>query len=197
MKKLIIITGVSGTGKSSLSQSLNNRIDNSTLLSFDKVLENIHDIMGFKDKTQKKSLRKLSTIIYKKLIEEACDRGDEVIIIEYPFRKKWLNFFLKLINKYNYEVYTINMFAKNFDIIWNRLLKREMSKQERHPSHYLDFYNPKKKDTYKPYFEYNYNILKGKYDKLVSNSINLGTTINVKDIEELDIEKLINTIMKK
>lgn len=194
MKKLIIVTGVSGTGKTSLTKELYNKIEKSVLLSYDEINESINDTIGFKDEKQKKALSSLKKKIYKMLIEECMKREDEVIILEKPFKAKWTEYFQKVSQKYNYEIYTINMFAKDFDTIWNRLLKREMSKKERHPSHYLNSYCYKKKEDYKPHFEYKYDVLKEGYDKLVYNSINLGTVINIEDIETINVEKLIKQI---
>lgn len=194
MKKLIIISGISGVGKSTLAKKMYQKIENSTLISLDSLAEDIYDIMGFKDKKQKKSLQLMNRKIYRMLIEEAMKRNDEVVIVEYPFKKEWITFFEKMIAKYDYQVYTIHLFAKDFDTIWKRLKVRENS-VERHPSHYLQEYSPKKKEKYEPYFEYEYNTLKKEYDNLTSNCINLGKIIKVEDIEELDIDKCIKSII--
>ena len=53
MKKLIIISGISGTGKTTLAKKMYQKIENSTLISLDSLKEDIYDIMGFKDKKQK------------------------------------------------------------------------------------------------------------------------------------------------
>lgn len=196
MNKLIIITGISGTGKTTLANALYKKIEDSTLLSYDKVYENISDIVGFKDKKEKKSVRAIGTKIYKMLVEKCMKRGDSIIILEKPFKEKWQNFFKKLSQKYEYEIYTINIFAKDFETIWNRLLKREMAKADRHPAHYLDSYSFKKKEDYEPFFEFKLNALKREYNKLISNSINLGKIIEVQDIEKLDIDKLIKSKLK-
>lgn len=195
MNKLIIITGISGTGKSTLAQMLYDKIENSVIISFDKLSENTYDMIGFNNEQEKKDLRLLNEKIYKSLIKQCMKRNDGVIILEKPFRVKWKNFFRKLSEQYGYEIYTINMYAEDFETIWKRLLKREMSMEERHPPHYLNSYNLKKKEKYKPYFEYEYDQLKKEYDELLSNSINLGNVINIDDIEKLDIDKLIEEIM--
>lgn len=194
MKKLIIISGISGVGKSTLAKKMYQKIENSTLISLDILAEDIYDIMGFKDKRQKKELQLLYKKVYKMLIEEAMKRNDEVVIVEYPFKKQWITFFEKMITKYDYQAYTIHLFAKDFDTIWERLKIREHS-VERHPSHYLQEYSLKKKEKYEPYFEYEYNTLKKEYDNLTSNCINLGKVIKVEDIEEFDIDKCIKSII--
>lgn len=195
MKKLIIITGISGTGKTTLSKMLHKKINESTLLSYDTLSENIYDIVGFRNKKEKKSLQSLNIEIYKKLIRECMKRKDEVIILERPFKKEWIDFFDNLSKQYAYEIYTINVFAKDFKVIWERLLQREKSKKERHPSHYLNSYYLKKKQEYEPFFEYDYDTLKEEYDGLISNRINLGKIIEIQDIEKVNIDGLMEEII--
>lgn len=195
MKKLIIITGVSGTGKTTLANILYKKIENSILLSYDEFSEKIYDMIGFKNEEQKKHLHCLKLEMYKKLIEECMQREDEIIILEKPFKSEWKNFLKRLITKYKYEAYTINIFAKDFQTIWNRLLKRENLKEERHPAHYLNSYYYNKRNMYKPFFEYQYDTLKAEYDNLLSNSINLGKVINLEDIEDVDIDKLMKDLI--
>lgn len=196
MKKLIIITGISGTGKTTLAKNLNIKMEDSILLSYDELSEKISDIIGFKNKEQKDHLYNLKLKIYKELIEECMQREDEVIILEKPFKIEWKDYFESLIVKYKYDVFTINVFAKDFETIWQRLIKREVRKEERHPAHYLDSYYHNKKDTYTPFFEYNYNSSKYNYDKFLYNSLNIGKVINVNDIEEVDIDNLIKEFNK-
>lgn len=195
MKKLIIITGISGTGKTTLAKKLYEKLENSILLSYDEFSEKICDIVGFKNKEQKNHLYYLKTKMYKELIEECMQRKDEIIILEKPFKTEWRNFLEDLTIKYKYNAYTINVFAKDFETIWNRLIKREYNKNERHPSHYLDSYYYKKKDEYRSFFEYNYDSFKKEYDNLLSNSINLGKVINIEDIEKINIDELIKNLM--
>ena len=195
MKKLIIITGVSGTGKTTLARILHEKLEDSILLSYDELSEKISDIIGFKNKDQKKHLSHLNISMYKKLIKESMEREDKIIILEKPFKREWKRILDNLIDKYGYKAYTVNIFAKDFETIWNRLLKREKLKKERHPAHYLDSYYYNKRNKYKPFFEYKYETLKKEYDSLLSNSINLGKVINIKDIEQVKIEELIKEIV--
>ena len=178
MKKIVIITGVSGTGKSTLAKKLYQEIKNSTMLSMDVLAENIYDIAGFKNRKEKQQLKKIYITMFKKILEEVLKREDEIVIVEYPFKKEWISFFDKIIEKYNYKAYTIQLYAKDFDTIWDRLQKREPSKQ-RHPSHYLEKYELRNKNKYKPYFEYEYDVLKQEYEEKLSNCIQMGTVIKV------------------
>ena len=93
MNKLIIITGISGSGKTTLARYLNQRIGNSVWVSIDTIQENVYDTIGFKDEKQKKSLRKISHNAFKTILKESMKRGDECIIVEFPFREKWKKFF--------------------------------------------------------------------------------------------------------
>lgn len=174
---------------------LHKKLENSILLSYDEFIEKIYDMIGLKNKEQKKHLRYLNVEIYQKLIEECMQREDEIIILEKPFKSGWKDFFKNLINKYKYETYTINIFAKDFQTIWDRLLKRENSQKERHPAHYLNSYYYNKRNKYKPFFEFQYDILKAEYDNLISNSINLGNVIDIDDIEKVNINELIKSMM--
>lgn len=45
MRKLIIITGVSGTGKTTLAKILHKKLENSILLPYDELSENISDMI--------------------------------------------------------------------------------------------------------------------------------------------------------
>ena len=58
MSKLLTITGISGTGKTTLAKMLYQKIDNSVMLSFDKLSENIYDMLGFQNKQEKRKLQK-------------------------------------------------------------------------------------------------------------------------------------------
>lgn len=91
MNKLIIITEISGTGKSTLAQMLYNKIENSVIISFDKLSENTYDMIGFNNEKEKKDLGLLNEKIYKSLIKQCMKRNDGVIILEKLFRVKRKN----------------------------------------------------------------------------------------------------------
>lgn len=194
MKKLIIITGCSGSGKTVLAKSLNENLENSTLLSLDTMLEMIYDLVGFKNIDEKKDLRKFVVRTYKSLLREVLKRGDPIVIIEYPFKKKWLRLFESLRDEFGYEIYTINMLIEDYDAHWNNLVKREMN--DRHRSHYLQSYNVKNKENYEPHLEFDYEKHKRGYESKKMYDINLGKVIDVADISLVDIQSLVKQILE-
>ena len=176
MNKLIIITGISGSGKTTIANYLTNYYKFSTIISMDLLKENIYDLVGFKDFEQKQSLKIVIYSIFLNLLNECMKRNDENIIIEYPFNINWENKLKKLLEKYSYKAVTIKVKAQNYDIIYQRLAKRNNSKK-RHPSHSLNSYNPKEKSKYKSKNELNYKKLKYDYDTDKYTSINIGKNI--------------------
>lgn len=176
-------------GKTTLARYLNQKIKDSVWISIDTIQENYYDTIGFKDEKQKKSLRKISHNAFKTILKESMKRGDEYIIIEFPFRIKWKKFFEECIQKYDYEAITINAILDDFDENWQRILKRDLS-NERHPSHELNCYNPLLKNKYKRVEAMLYEDLKKEYETLEMHQINLGKVLefnnkNKKSLEEI------------
>lgn len=192
MKKLIIITGCSGSGKTSLASSLHKKLDNSTYLSLDMLLEKIYDLVGFKNIQEKKSLRSMVRRMYKSLLRETLKRGDEIVIVEHPFKKEWIPLFQNLQKEFDYELFTINIFIKDYETHWKNLVKRE--KENRHQSHYLQSYNIKNKDSYEPYLEFDYDSHKKEYESRKVYNINLGKVINIEDISLVNLYDIIEEI---
>ena len=57
MKKIIIVTGVSGIGKTTISSYLYNHYKESTLISMDQLKESIFPLIGYKSKQEKNQLK--------------------------------------------------------------------------------------------------------------------------------------------
>lgn len=193
MKTFIIVTGISGSGKSTIAKKLYLCLDNSTLLSLDTLKENICDMIGFYNIEQKDKLKNLVYDIYKGLINHCMERGDEILIVEHPFNNSWIPFFNESIEKYKYKVITINIKNNDFNIIFNRIDER-IKNNNRHISHSQKIYNPKLKLNYTLSNELDYNNLKKNYDSDKYTSINLGHIINYENNNELEIERLVNTL---
>lgn len=176
MNRLIIVTGISGSGKSTISNYIYNHYKNSTLISMDVLKENIYDLVGFNNSEQKQNLKSIIYNTFAELLNECMRRNDENIIIEYPFNNSWENKLKKLVDKYNYKAITIKVKGKDYDTIFQRLDNRNNTKK-RHPSHALTSYNLKEKDKYKSTNELDYEELKYDYETNKYTSINIGKEI--------------------
>lgn len=192
MKRLIIVTGISGSGKSTISNYIYKHYKNSTLISIDALKEKLCELIGFYNYEQKQNLKQISYNIFMELLNECMRRYDENIIIEYPFSRKWENKFKELVNKYNYVVVTIRLKGTDYDTIYKRLKERDNS-CNRHPSHSLNNYNPKEKKDYKSTCTLNYEKLRQDYESNKYSSINLGKTIDIVN-NNIDYDKLIKQI---
>ena len=134
MNKLIIVTGISGSGKTTISKYIYNHYKNSTIISMDILKENIYDLIGFDSYEEKQDLKNIVYNTFIRLLTECMKRKDENIIIESPFNKKWEQIFKELVYKYNYDAITIKVKGKDYDTIFQRLNERNNS-SKRHPSH--------------------------------------------------------------
>ena len=87
MNKLIIVTGISGSGKTTISKYIYNHYSDSTIISMDTLKENIDDLVGFDNYEEKQVLKNIVYDTFIRLLTECMKRQDENIIIEYPFNK--------------------------------------------------------------------------------------------------------------
>lgn len=193
MNKLIIVTGISGSGKTTISKYIYNHYKNSTIISMDILKENIYDLIGFDSYEEKQDLKNIVYNTFIRLLTECMKRKDKNIIIEYPFNKKWEQIFKELVYKYNYDAITIKVKGKDYDTIFQRLNERNNS-SKRHPSHSLTKYNLKEKDKYKSTNKLDYQELKHDYEDNKYTSICIGKEINyINDsLNYRDIIKLID-----
>ncbi len=192
MGKLIIITGISGSGKSTISKEIYNHYKKSTLISMDTLKENIYELVGFYNYPQKQNLKKIIYNTFLDLLDECMSRNDENIIIEYPFNKDWENKLKILTKKYNYEAITIRVKGISYDTVYERLNIRNNS-SNRHPSHSLIDYNPKMKDKYISTNNLDYEELKRDYDSNKYTSLTIGKTIDFIN-DNFNYENLISMI---
>ncbi len=177
MEKLIIVTGITGIGKTTLASYLYKHYEHSTLISIDKLKESIFDIMGYQNKEEKDNIKEIVYDLFARLLEESMRRRDKVVIVEYPFKIRWQDIFQHLVEKYHYEAITINVKTEDYDFVYERLDKRNNS-SERHVIHSAYAYNPKNKSKYKSTNEISYAKWKSDYLNNKYTSINLGTVIN-------------------
>lgn len=194
MKKLIILTGISGTGKTTMAKYIQEKLENVTIITVDTILENLCDIVGFKDKEQKKKIRSLTKKTSKKLLELCMEREDEIIVIDYPFSKIWEKYFKRISEKYQYDVLTVKMYGESFEDIWDRVYQRDMS-DERHIIHEIDCYNVKDKDKIvNKKTAQNKNVLRRIYKEERRTKIVVGDEIKIISNNEHNRQKEFNKI---
>lgn len=195
MKKIIIVTGVSGIGKTTISSYLYNCYKESTLISMDQLKESIYPLIGYKSKQEKNQLKDIVYSLFSSILEECMNREDEIIIVEYPFSQKWKIVFENLIKKYSYRAITINVKTNDYEKVFDLVDKRNNSNQ-RNVVHSIDNYNPHKKSEYRSKNEINYNSWKEDYLSNKYTSINLGKVIDFYNIDD-SYEELIKQIEKE
>ncbi len=145
MKKLIILTGISGVGKTTLSKYIQNKIDDVTVITVDTIFEEICKIIGFHDSKEKKRNRTIALNCFKKMLEECMKREDKIILIDYPFKRIWKDFFDKISCKYDYDVLTVKLYGETFEQVYERACIRDLS-NERSLIHETDSYDSSKKE---------------------------------------------------
>lgn len=195
MKKIIIVTGVSGIGKTTISSYLYNHYKESTLISMDQLKESIYPLIGYKSKQEKNQLKDIVYSLFSSILEECMNREDEIIIVEYHFSQKWKIVFENLIKKYSYRAITINVKTNDYEEVFDIVDKRNNSNQ-RNIIHSIDNYNPHKKSEYRSKNEINYNSWKEDYLSNKYTSINLGKVIDFYNIDD-SYEELIKQIEKE
>lgn len=163
------------------------------LISVDTIQEEINDLVGFSGSEQKSALQEIAYQTFENILECCMKREDPLILIEYPFNKKWEPVLQRFIKEYNYEGVTIHVYGESFDEIWNRLEQRNKS-PKRHLSHSLSTYNPKEKSSYKPINALDYSELKKVYDTEKYTTISIGTIINYVEKKATSIQEIVKIL---
>lgn len=193
MKRLIIITGISGCGKTTIAKKLYMHFEKSTVLSMDTLRENIYDLVGFYSKAQKEALKEPTYEIFQTLLQICMKRQDETIIIEFPFHPRWQQVFENYLNVYQYTAITVHVYGIDYDDIYEKLQKRNNS-ATRHPAHSLAVYNPKYRKQYISKNELSYQSQKKDYENKKYTTICLGKVVNYINDEKHNIDMLIRQI---
>lgn len=178
MNKLVIITGISGSGKTTIAREVLNKQENITFISLDTMKENLlFDIIGYHNEEQRDRLEMLKWDVFWTLLQECMDRQDPVIMVEYPFRTRVTEKFNTLIERHHYDALTVSVQDRDFDAIWQRKCKRDSS-PSRHLGHLFSKYDPVKKVGEGEMLKADrYEILKQEYQDKVYNSIMVGEKI--------------------
>lgn len=193
MKKLIILTGISGTGKTTLSKYIQKNIDNTTIITVDEIFEKVCEIIGFHNERQKKANRTIALNCFKKMLEECMKREDKIIVIDYPFKIKWRDFFNKITEKYGYDTLTVKLYGESFEEVYKRACIRDLSSQ-RNIIHEVSSYIPSKKGKNIERKVQSKNLLKEIYENEARTNFIIGNEMKLISKDQITLEQCFNKI---
>lgn len=131
---MIVVTGASATGKTTLSKNLSNKFK-LPVINKDEIKELLFDYLGTKDEEWAMKLGMSSFELSYLFAEKLCQTG-KPFIIEGNFENKYAAKTLTAIkSKYNYRILQIYCHAQ-VDVLYDRYMKRDNS-GDRHPGHII------------------------------------------------------------
>jgi predicted kinase len=134
---LILLAGLPGTGKTYLSNVLQDSFGSFYMLSQDGLKEYYCDLYGFHNLDEKREVEKIAWAKYYEIMEQQMQAGRN-IISDYPFSQKQKPHIQKLTEEYDYRVLTIRLIA-DLDVLFERQKKRDLD-PARHLSHIVTSY---------------------------------------------------------
>lgn len=156
-RKLIIICGLPGSGKTTLAKELSKKI-NTVCLHKDSIKESLYDIFKMKTLEDSKSIGKKSVDLLFDLAEEQLGRGLD-LIIEAPFNfSEDYKIFKKWQSKYDIALYSI---ICSVDSI---IRKNRISNRPRHQAHH-----DTERGDFMMNIKCNYRNIPGKQIKIITN----------------------------
>jgi deoxyadenosine/deoxycytidine kinase len=151
-KLMIIVTGTSATGKTTLSKNLSSKF-NLPVINKDEIKELLFDFLGTKDEEWALKLGMSSFELSYLFAGKLCQTG-KAFIIEGNFENKYAaKTFTAIKSKYNYRVLQIYCHAQ-VDVLYTRYMNRD-SLGHRHPGHiiYINGYEEFKNRIYNKNFK--------------------------------------------
>jgi predicted kinase len=176
---IIIITGLPGTGKTTLGKKLSEKLS-LPFITRDALKELLFDTLGWSDREWSKKLGIASYALMDYFIKTELKAGRS-FIIESNFKPEFDNAkFKKWQNEYHYSAVQILCYARG-EVLFNRFKQRAES-GERHPGHVDSLNSNLLKDS----------LLAGKSDPL--NIEGKVIKIDTTDFNKVDVEKIISLI---
>ena len=142
-KVLFILTGVSGSGKTTFAEELKSRIPQLKSFSVDDAKVSVYTTYGFINKSERGVLHDLAIANFKTSVMLQMGRVPAThICVDYPFtRAKWQDYFDDMCKLYGYVSVVVYFNSRPFDEIWKSRITRDSSVTERHPSLVSEFYS--------------------------------------------------------
>jgi predicted kinase len=196
-KVLILLAGFPGTGKTYLSQFIQEKLGEFYMLSEDELKEHYCDVYGYNDLEEKQVIEKIAWAKYYEIMEQQMQAGSK-IMSDYPFSQKQKPYIRQLVERYGYRVVTIRLIA-DLDILFERQKKRDLDPL-RHLSHIVTSYQKgdklpdrSKADHLLTYKEFIKRCTTRGYD-----TFELGKLyeVDVTDYSKVDYSKLLEEILQ-
>ncbi len=166
MKKIILLAGYPATVKTYISNVIKKEYPKAMYIAQDEFKELLYDKVGFNNLEQKDKLVEYSREIFYKVVTMSLEQN-EVLLLDYPFSYKQIDFLNDLKEKFEVNIMTIRLIA-DLDILYDRRVERDIL-DDRNKGHILNKYHGYETYTRQTYpllrEEYKENCIKGKYDK--------------------------------
>ncbi len=191
MKKVILLAGYPATGKTYMSNIIREEHPIAMYLSQDEVKEMMYDMVGFSNLIEKNELIEFAREVFYDIVKMSLLRN-EILLLDYPFSDKQMDFLKSLSNENDVEFMTVRLIA-DLDVLYERRVKRDLA-STRNKGHILEKYHGYESYTQSTYplsrSEYKQNCIKGKYAQFEFGKL---IEIDVTVYEQIDY----NSINKK
>ncbi|MEK5266581.1 AAA family ATPase [Weizmannia sp. FSL W8-0401] len=137
-KLLILLAGLPGTGKTYLSNIIQENLGSFYMLSQDEIKEHYCDIYGYRNLEEKRGIESIAWAKYYEIMEQQMQISSN-IISDYPFSQKQKTPIQQLVEEYDYKAITIRLIA-DLDVLFERQKKRDLD-PSRHLSHIVTCYH--------------------------------------------------------
>jgi cytidylate kinase len=179
---MIIITGASATGKTTLSKDLANKLK-LPVINKDEIKELLFDYLGTKDEEWAVRLGMTSFELLYMFVEKMCQTG-KTFIVEGNFENKYATkIFTDIKSRYNYKVLQIYCYAQ-VEVLYERYIERDNS-GGRHPGHIISINGLEE-------FKIRVNNKNFKLDIDGSTCIGIDTT----KFQDIKLQQIYNEIIK-
>lgn len=138
-KYLLLLAGSPATGKSYLTNAINQVLPDMFILTPDDVKEILADSVGFDNLGEKRELEKQVWDFYYSVLDLYMGIGKQFVLSEYPFSDKQKTKLAELSEKHGYKVITIRLIS-DFEKLWERRKVRDIQ-PNRHLSHIIKSYH--------------------------------------------------------
>lgn len=194
MKHIILLAGASGAGKSYLSNLIKEQHKGAKVIAQDTFKEVLFESVGFNDLDEKEVLIEKSREMFYEMVDTSVKLND-IVILDYPFSYKQLNFFDSLKKKYDVKFLTLRLQA-DYGLIYDRRIKRDVL-PDRNKGHVLHKYN-----GYETYTSDTYPLSREEYvsgcEKSDYNNFKYEKTIpiDVSDYSKVNYDSVLEEVNK-